>query len=316
MAKTVPFKALNNGEHLVEVAGLQWANLKPNLEEVWGQFKEKTFEFKYDALTGAVVDGRHWLIATLHTGACMPEGLFEFKIWGDKVDGKATIDKKAVEEHQIKWQKSGCLASILVDEIPQLATFAKVLNDFSVIIKNPIKVNLEMSAEDIKSLEEHLTTWIAGTLAAGKLDKGIPAYQSFKWLEGYYCGVAPIMKESSLPQIPVLDEFGSPDGTKPSCFPFEGELPTYSKLIWNTPTISVKKTGGGYGNGGGTTIFHGYLSPEDRMKFVIAQLKSAGYDLKSEDCAGIAQLVQDEKAATLFNVAMWMCSSSYHFPPA
>lgn len=310
--KQSPFQSLNFGESLKEYNGKQWAELKFNGGDSAYSFKEDDFTLNYDALAGAVVDGKHYLVAVLSYGAVTTDKLFEFKVWVKGADGKNSMDKKAGQDLELAWQKSGCLATLLVDDIPVLAALARVLDGTRVIIKNSIKVSLKLSDSQIKEIEESLTSFILSVVANGLPKKDTPMFATYVACRDKGIGVIPHLSASELPHIPTYNDFGSKTGSEVSCFPFEGELPVYDKLIWTPPTIAAKKAGGGWGNGGGSTTVNGFLAPEDRLKFVVTQMKLAGIPLASEDIAGIFGAVSLDPGATqIYRMALEMCSANY-----
>ena len=310
--KQSPFQSLNFGESLKEYNGKQWVELKFNGGDTAYSFKEDDFMLNYDALAGAVVDGKHYLIAVLSYGAVTTDKLFEFKVWVKGADGKNSMDKKAGQDLELAWQKSGCLATLLVDDIPVLAALSRVLDGTKTIIRNSIKVNLKATEAKVKEIEDSLGSFIMFAVANGLPKNPSPMFDVYAACRAEGMGIVPNLAVTELPQVPTFDDFGSKNGSTVSCFPFEGDLPVYDKLIWTPPTVVAKKASGGWGNGGGSTTVNGFLAPDDKLKFIAAQFKNAGIPLESDDVAGIVKAKGDTvNADNVFATCLMILSQDF-----
>lgn len=309
--KASVFQMLNYNENLVERNGKKIVELKSNAGDGTYSYKEKNFEFPYAAITGVIDGGKHYLLASLDIAPVKNAGLLEFKIWGEKTDGKSTIDAKAVAAAELEWHKDGAIAVILVDDIPMLAAVARVLASNKIIAKNKMIIDLKVNEADVKIAEESLEAFLMSVVAEGLPKKDSEMFKIFQKCKEYGIGLLPYMSREELPQTVIRDDFDQPIGNVPLCFPFTGDLPTYDSVEFTSPTIKPRN-GNGSGSGGSTTVtVTSYCPPEEKLKFICAQMKIIYPDLNIESVNDIAQLLHDYPESVVgYNLALQLTSVS------
>ncbi|MEJ1930343.1 hypothetical protein WDZ92_08670 [Nostoc sp. NIES-2111] len=290
-AKVTPLDAFEFGKFTFENDGKLWACLKGNKGEGAYNFKGDDFVLKSNVFTGLVDDGNYWLVTNLASGSIGSGQTFDIAIREQK-DGKWTVNKEESEKQAIQWQKDGCNAVILCNEIPVLKTLVKVLDDLKVILKpgsGEITVRYNITDEQTPAIENALALFITKALS-GELPKpNTPEYDAAAVVANAGLMALPVLSQEQLPQKVLYDLFNNPVEKVVECFPFEGEVCPYTKLLVTPPKPSEKKGSGrgGYGGANVTTTVTAYLSPSEREKYICESLRSMGMTIEGDNIASI-----------------------------
>lgn len=290
-----------------------WAALtlnKTGRDEGKYDFKGNEFSLLGSAFTGVIDGNNYWLIAVLSSGACNGKGgVFEFKVWKGGIDGaKGSFDKNAGEAQAQQWQKDGCFAAINVNEIPMLKTFVKVAAELSIILTNQskeflVRCNPEAGEKDaVDALENALSTYWAFCLGNNNDDpsEGTDEYKAALLVQQSGLMSQPVLEVADLPSTPTYSLTGKKIGDKVECFPYEGDVCPYTKVLVDLPKKEEKKAGsrGGYGGGATvTTTVTGYLPPQDRAKYIADSLRAMNVQVVGDDIAAIAVAIAEAKPA-------------------
>ncbi|MCC5640550.1 hypothetical protein LC593_32920, partial [Nostoc sp. CHAB 5844] len=129
--------------------------------------------------------------------------------------------------------------------------------------------------------------------------QGTPEYDAANTVSLAGLMAIPVLSNDQLPSITLRDMFGQPAGEKINCFPFTGELPSYTAITVTPPKKADKKGNGkgGYGGATVTTTVTGYLAPQDRAKYIADSLRAMGVDCKGDDIAAINACIAEAKPA-------------------
>lgn len=288
-----------------------WAGLtlnKTGRDEGKYDFKGNEFTLQGSAFTGVVDGDNYWLIAVLASGTCNGKGgIFEFKKWVAKTDEKpGHFDKAAGEAQAVQWQKDGCLAAIYANDIPALKTFVKVLSELSVIVTNQtheivVRCNPEAGEkENVDALESALSVFWAHCLATNNAlpEESSPEYKAILLVQQSGLMSIPALDESMLPKVPIFNVMGTISGQRVECFPYEGDVCPYTKVLVDLPRKEEKKAGARNGYSGGatvTTTVTGYLAPQDRAKYIADSLRAMNVQVVGDDIAAIAVAIAEAK---------------------
>lgn len=284
-------------DYTYELNGKLWVALKPNLDGNYA-FKEKEFYLKTTTLTGYIENNNYWLVCNLADSEGMEEGSFSINIRNKEGD-KWVPDKEKNIELLKRWQADGSNTAIFVNAVPQLKTLVTCLSQLNIICKNEIQVKLHIDGVLTERLEANLIKFLLYAVEYGKPQPDSDEMKAWLDIKNAGLGVMPILKKENLPLKLIKDEFDEVIGSEPSSFPFEGELPIYSKLLFTPPTVTEKKGGSsGWGSTTNVTV-NNNSQPEERLKFIISCMKNAGIELISDDFKGVLFALHGEKANAL-----------------
>lgn len=288
-SKVCPLDGIEFGKITFENDGKLWAALKSNKGDSNYSFKGDDFVLKTNVFSGLIDGDNYWLVANLSPSACAPGGSFEISIREQK-DGKWTVNKEEGEKQFKQWYADGCNALILCNDIPVLKTLIKVLSEFKIILKpgnGEIVIRFNITDEQCPAIEQALSTFIAKALTGEMPAPNTPEYEAATEVHKVGLMAKPVLSVDELPFKVQYDLFQNPIGKVVECFPYEGEVCPYTKLLVAPPKLEAKKgRSGGYGANVTTTVT-AYLTPSEREKYICDSLRAMGMTIEGDNIAAI-----------------------------
>lgn len=292
-----------------------WLALKGNKGDGKYNFKDDNFDLPCTVLTGIVIDDDYWLCAIVSTKALEKNGCIDISIREEK-DGKWTVNTVKQDEICKLWCESGQNVLIHCNDIPVLKTFVGILHEYKMIVRpysESITVRFNITDEQCKDIQAALCTFLMYAVVNGLPKQGTPEYDAAQTVNLAGLMALPVMSNDQLPSITLRDLFGQPAGEKINCFPFTGELPSYTAVTVTPPKKADKKGSGkgGYGGATVTTTVTGYLAPQDRAKYIADSLRAMGVNVQGDDIAAINACIAEAKPAKGENPVVELVKLAY-----
>ncbi|MEH2028479.1 MAG: hypothetical protein V7K67_02150 [Nostoc sp.] len=291
---------------IYESNGVNIAALKSNRGDGTYNFKGNDFAVEGRVMTGVKDEktGKYYLVYTSHPTYEGKDGSFEIAV-KEKTGDKWGLNKEKGDEQRLLWQKGYYTTTLLTDGVDNFTILAKVLSELAFVVKTPrpITAKYVMSDDDKKDLEIALSEHLADFAVNGKPAPGSAILAKAKIVADNGVLVLPLLDEKELPRIEVKDMYGEVESVNIEAFPFtSSNYPIIDKLGIELPVIpdasGAKK---GWSSGGGsatvTTTVTGYLSPQDRAKYIADSLRGMDVAVVGDDIAAIARAITDAKPA-------------------
>ncbi|MEH1787531.1 MAG: hypothetical protein V7L23_18640 [Nostoc sp.] len=283
-------------------------------------FKGNDFSVEGRVMTGVKDEktGKYYLIYTSHATYEGKDGSFEIAVKEKNADGKFAANKEKSEEQRLLWQKGHYTTTLLTDGVDNFTILAKVLSELKFVVKTPrpITAKYVMEQADKDALEVALSEYLAYFAVNGKPAPGSEIFQKARNVADNGVLVIPLSDEKELPRIEAKDMYGEVEAVNIETFPFtSANYPIIDKLGIELPVIpdaNGKKSYGGSGGGAtATATVTGYLSPQDRAKYIADSLRGMDVSVAGDDIAAIAKAIADAKPAKGENPVVELVKLAY-----
>lgn len=306
---------------IYETNGVNVAALKSRKGDGQWDFKGNEFSIEAKVLTGmkCPTTGKYYLVYNTHPAYEGKDGSFEIAVKEKNAEGKFASVKEKSEEQRLLWNNGYNTVALLTEGIDNFTVLAKVLSELSFVVKapRPLTAKYVMEQGDKDALEIALCEHLADFAANGKPAPGSAILAKAKIVADNGVLILPLMSENELPRIETKDMYGEVEAVNIECFPFvSSNYPIIDSIGITLPVIPEKSGSGagrsGYGGGANvTTTVTGYLSPQDRAKYIADSLRGMDVAVVGDDIVAIAKAISDAKPAKGENPVVELVKLAY-----